>query len=386
MALDIIRTSAELTGRLHPATHAAIVSLLRVTNSYYSNLIEGHNTHPADIERAMNKDYSNNPAKRALQVEGQIHIELQKVIENQLEHENPRITSPEFIQSIHGRFYERMPRELKIVGDGKSGEKIEIVPGGFRQREVAVGRHIAPLHDTVPDFLNRFDEAYCPDKLHGTEKVIAAAASHHRLGWIHPFIDGNGRVMRLFTDAYMLRTPVRGYGLWTISRGLARYRDDYMAALTWADSPRQGDLDGRGVLSLDGLFRFCRFFLTICLDQISFMDSLLTLDGLLERIKGYVELRQKNMIPGEKKLKQEGAYLLQEAALRGEFRRGEASRITGLPERTARVVLGALVKEGLLVSNTSKGPVRLHIPTRVAPYWLPDLFPAARTNSSGTTK
>jgi Fic family protein len=89
---------------------------------------------------------------------------------------------------------------------------------------------------------------------------MAAIASHHRLMWIHPFLDGNGRVARLYTDACFCRLPLPGYGLWNVSRGLARRRDEYMAALTSADAPRRNDYDGRGSLSNDELARFCYCF------------------------------------------------------------------------------------------------------------------------------
>ncbi|MCK4389024.1 MAG: Fic family protein [Desulfobacterales bacterium] len=375
LAVDVIRRSAMLGGRLHPVSRKSVTAVLRIMNSYYSNLIEGHKTHPADIERAMKNEYSNEPAKRALQIESQIHIELQEAIEAKLEDKKLCVSSPEFIQSIHRRFYERLPTEFRTVRNEDTGEEHEVIPGRLRQHEVQVGKHIAPAYRALPAFLKRFGEAYDIDKIHGDKKIIAVAASHHRLGWIHPFSDGNGRVMRLLTDAFMHRIPIHGYGLWTVSRGLARHRDDYMAALTWGDAPRQGDLNGRGNLSLRGLTRFCRFFLETCLDQIDFMDSLLQLDGLLDRLRGYVELRRQKLIPNKKPLKSEAAYLLEEALLRGQFLRGEASRITGLPERTARLVLGELVKDDLLSSDTPKSAVYLAIPAHVASYWFPNLFP-----------
>ncbi len=375
LAVDVIRKSAELSGRLHPVSRRCVVDLLRIINSYYSNLIEGHKTHPIDIEHAMQRIYFDDPEKRALQEESLIHIEVQETIERDLAKKEIKICSSEFIRSIHKRFYERMPAEFKIVNNKKTGEKVEVIPGDYRLHEVVVGQHVPPTHYAVPDFMGFFEESYEGTSLQGEQKILAAGASHHRLGWIHPFTDGNGRVMRLFTDTFMHNIPVKGYGLWTISRGFARQRDDYYKALTWGDAPRQGDYDGRGNLSLKGLTAFCRFFLETCLDQISFMGTLLRLDDMLDRIKGYIELRNKKMVPGDGPIKVEAVRLLQEALLKGEYNRGQASRITGLPERTARVILSSLVKEGLLVSDTPRGPVRLAVSAKAAPYWFPSLFP-----------
>lgn len=49
---EVTRLSTKLASCLHPSTAASLAELLRVTNSYYSNLIEGNVTRPRDIERA----------------------------------------------------------------------------------------------------------------------------------------------------------------------------------------------------------------------------------------------------------------------------------------------------------------------------------------------
>jgi len=80
VAVDIVRRSAALGGQLHPITRTTISRHLRIINSYYSNLIEGHSTHPVDIERAMRKEYAKDPAKRALQRESLVHVKVQQEI------------------------------------------------------------------------------------------------------------------------------------------------------------------------------------------------------------------------------------------------------------------------------------------------------------------
>ena len=140
--------------------------------------------------------------------------------------------------------------------------------------------------------MEAFAGAYRPARLTGLHGIVAIAASHHRLLWIHPFLDGNGRVARLFSDACLRRAGLGGHGLWTVSRGLARQRGRYFDLLAQADAERAGDYEGRGARSLAALTAFARFFLDVCLDQVRFMSSLLQLDGLLERIEGYVDRRQ----------------------------------------------------------------------------------------------
>ncbi len=373
LAIEVIARSAALSDKIHPVTQTSIINHLRIINSYYSNRIEGNYTHPIDIEKAIKRQYSEDPTKRKLQIESQIHVEIQELINKKFKTEFD-VFSLEFILILHKTFYENMPEELKTVYDDDHKESAEVVPGELRKREVKVGKHIPPNHTSISRLIDKFQSVYNPNKLHGPKKILAAACSHHRLLWIHPFLDGNGRIVRLFTDTFM-SCVVKGYGLWTISRGFARNRDQYMEKLNLADSVRQGDYDGRGFLSQKGMDNFCIFFLELCIDQIDFMGSLLDIDGFLDRLNGYVSMRENKVIPGMTPLKKEAFYLLKEVFLCGTFNRGEAARLTGLPERTARDILKTLVQDELLLSDTPKGPVRLNIPSHAANYLFPDLFP-----------
>jgi Fic family protein len=381
MAREVVAQSAALSGKLHSITQRSVVGLLRIVNSYYSNLIEGHRTHPVEIEQAMRQDYSRDPAKRELQEESLAHIACQKKIDNSLA-DRPDINpaSREFICWIHAEVYKELPDEFKWVSFKETGERVRVYGGQLRTRHVEVGRHVGPPPESIGRFLDRFESFYDISKHHGLTPLIAAAAAHHRLMWIHPFLDGNGRATRLFTDAYLKRIPLSGYGLWNISRGLARRREDYMAALSHADATRRNDLDGRGNLSREGLISFCRFFLETCLDQIAYMGGLLELDGLRDRIAGYTRLRAEKLIPppkpGGHPLKVEAAHMLFEALVRGEVPRGDMIRVSGLAERTGRQELSKLIDDGLLVSDLPKGPVRLALPTHFASFLFQNLYPS----------
>lgn len=379
LALEVIQRSASLGTRQHPITLHTLRELLRIINSYYSNLIEGHNTHPCDIVRAMQQQYDAEPAKRNLQLESVAHITVQRQMEAWLQEQAPpNIAGHEFLCSLHREFFRLLPDEFQIMTNPDSGQESRVIPGELRTQPVKVGQHEPPEHDSLPVFMGRFAEVYSPEKHHGASKLVAAAAAHHRLMWIHPFLDGNGRVARLFTEAYLHRIPVHGFGLWSVSRGLARRNTDYKSALTWADGPRCNDLDGRGNLSNEGLTRFCRFFLELCLDQVEYMDSLLQLDGLVERVRSYVQLRGTAIIPnppGGDNLRPESARMLQEVLLRGEAPRGAVIEASGMKERTGRNLLGQLISEGLLVSDTPKGEVRIGFPIHAAGWFFPELYP-----------
>lgn len=367
LAVDLFAKSGRLASQMRPEITAGIGALVRSMNCYYSNLIEGHHTHPRDIERALHSDFSKNPEKRALQLEAKAHIDVQTMIDNG---EGPaNIASPDYICWIHHEFCRRMPAELLHVENPDTGKQIRIVPGELRDGEVVVGRHIPPNAKSVPQLLQRISEGYDPTHLSKVQQAVAVAALHHRLLWVHPFYDGNGRVARLLSHAYLRHIGI-GSSLWSVSRGLARRAVEYKSLLMQADMPRRGDLDGRGNLTASGLTDFCAFFLESCIDQVEFMETILEPHTLLKRMERYVEeMMQTNQLP-------KGSFaLLREALLAGSFERGQSAAITGYKERQARTVLSLLVEKGLLESESPKGAVHLGFPSNAVEYWFPRLYP-----------
>lgn len=367
LVVDLVAKANAFAAQLNPVLRHSVGELVRSMNCYYSNLIEGHDTHPVDIDRALAGDYSTEPKKRNLQFEARAHIEVQAMIDRG---EMPvPVISVDSILWLHSEFCRRMPDDLLWAENPETGERLRVRPGELRTRNVRVGRHIAPEPEALPGLLQRFVAGYGSRMLSRVQKIVGVAASHHRLGWIHPFMDGNGRVMRLFSHA-MLRDLGVGSELWSVSRGLARRVEDYKALLMAADEPRRGDLDGRGNLTEAGLVRFCEFFLGSCIDQVTFMESLLEPRELLNRMEIWCEeeIRARRLLKGS-------WPLLREAVLAGEFARGQASALTGYQERQAGTVLNTLIKRGVLVSPTSRSKVRLGFPQEIVERWLPRLYP-----------
>jgi len=378
LAADLVAKSNVLAGRLHPIIQEGIGDLVRSMNCYYSNLIEGHHTHPIDIERALAGDYSADPEKRNLQLEARAHIDVQRKIDLG---QAPRpSTSTSFLQWVHKEFCQQLPEQLLVVSDPKTGREEKVVPGEFRKIPVKVGRHIAPTPEDLALLLERFAAAYGNTKLSTIQRIVGVAASHHRLLWIHPFADGNGRVARLFSHAFLKEVGI-GSSLWSVSRGLARAVDRYKGALQAADEPRRGDLDGRGNLTQSGLVDFCTFFLSSCVDQAVFMESLFEPGELQRRMEIWsAEETRAGRLP-------KGSWsLLREALLCGEFARGKAPELRGYQERQARTVLNNLIENGFLVSPTSRSPVRLGFPHAVVERWFPRLYTGpARANSAAAS-
>ena len=140
-------------------------------------------------------------------------------------------------------------------------------------------------------------------------------------------------------------------GVWSIARGLARNVDAYKGHLAACDLPRRNDLDGRGNLSEENLAEFTRFFLTICLDQVKFMEGLMQPDQLRARILLWAEEEIRlNKLPPK------ASNILEALLYRGELPRGDAAAIVGTGERQARRVVSA-------ADRSRRGHVREHART-----------------------
>jgi Fic family protein len=366
LALDLTQKSAGFRRSLPPSLLASLADLVRSMNCYYSNLIEGHDTHPIDIERALKSDYSQDARKRDLQIEARAHITVQQWIDRG-GLKGGLATKAEGICEIHRRFCELLPEDLLWLEDPTTKDKVRLVPGELRRRDVRVGSHVAISAGTLPRFLERFTQVY--GKVGKTESIISTAAAHHRMLWIHPFMDGNGRVARLMSHAMMLDTLDTG-AVWSVARGLARNVNEYKALLANCDLPRRNDLDGRGTLSEEALVEFTRFFLRICIDQVDFMESLVQPDRLRARILLWAEEEIRlGFLPPK------SGNILEAVLYRGELPRGDADTVVGTGERQARRIVSALLDKKVLVSDSSRAPLRLAFPATLASRWMPGLFP-----------
>ena len=372
MAQEITAASAALEGKVARDTATALGDQLRLINSYYSNLIEGHKATILDIEMALRKEFNRDPAKKYAQELCAAHVETEKQFMQLVD--SPRrlnVCDQKLLSDIHAAFYANLPQEHLYMHTQKGFTGTPVKPGEFRNVNISVDDRSVhgPAYQDLPRLLQSFAQGYDPDRFHGDERLIAMAASHHRLTWLHPFRDGNGRVARLFSGLYLSEIGINKSNLWSLSRGLSKNKKQYMFELWTADSPAK---QNSGYYFDDDLLAdFCGFFFAICLDQIRFMENLLRLDQIESRIDWYAETRAKH---SQKPLWDKAAKLLRAVFMRGALPRGKAAEIINMSGRSARRTVSALIEEGLLQSLSHRAPLTIGLPIQVLPYYFPDLY------------
>jgi len=359
--------AGRLSGLLPAITAQKLAGLIRITNSYYSNLIEGQYTEPAALSpRAPRRN------AKELNELAMGHIGAQEALERLSRQSETELAwvdffDPAIVSRVHRRLFEAgSEAELKLA-DGSL-----LVPGQFRdaaRRDVLVGDHAAPHWDSVMPMLQRLQAVYgrlADPRL----KLLGCLAYHHRLAFVHPFADGNGRVMRLVTHLQLHRLGLVS-PLWSLSRGLARQQEEYYARLRAADQPRRSDIDGRGQRSEAALIEFVEFMLQVCVDQIGYMERQLALGELRTRLERVIGLAPRFIQAG---IKPQMARALHILLTQGEVSRADFKIYTGLIDKTAGEQLKKLLDLGVVEAHSPKSrQIYPALPVWFAQLIFPDL-------------
>lgn len=333
--------AGRLTGLLPPETAKRIGGLMRITSSYYSNLIEGQYTEPANL--APKAKQRSTKELRELAV---THVLAQEALERGLMRANDEMPwremfAPQLLSLVHGRLFKNASDDDLRLSDGRL-----MVPGQMRdvtERNVLVGDHAAPAWESVAPMVKRLQEVYgaIPDQ---RTRLLGCLSYHHRLAFIHPFEDGNGRLARMMTHLQLMRLGLAS-PLWSLSRGLARHQTEYYARLSAADRPRRGDIDGRGYLTQAGLIEFVEFMLQVCIDQMTYVEEAMGLATLRQRLERIVTFEPRFIEAG---VKQGAARALHLLITHGEVLRADFKIYTGYHDRTAIEQLKSLLKLGVV--------------------------------------
>lgn len=376
-ASDLSRAATALAASASGAATDDLRTLLRSMNSYYSNRIEGEHTRPSDIERALQQDFSENADLARKQRLAVAHIRVEALCEAEIDGSTHGedvaqklkwLYSTDALRSIHAHLFEGLSEDDLKIADGTV-----LTPGQLRKRGVAVGIHEAPVAKSLPAFLQRWSEYYGGVR-RGEAAIVAAAASHHRLGWVHPFMDGNGRVMRLHTHLVLHALGLTS-GLWSPLRGFARTEAKYKALLRAADEHRRGDLDGRGNLTEQGLVDWIGYVLDVCVDQAEFMTQQLAVGGMRDRISAALTFEQETIKSGVRIQALTPLHYL--FATQRELPRAEFKSMLGLGDRVATETLSALVRRGFVKSSSAYGALSFAVPRHALRFYFPNLWPEA---------
>lgn len=360
------RKTQFLAGRLPAETAARLGQLLQITNTYYSNLIEGQYTEPADMQRAQSAPVRDRKLLTTLTVK---HMRVQALMERKLRWAGVvdwrDMFAPELLSAVHKRLFADSCDEGRLLGNG-----LLMTPGELRSVSginVTVGNHDAPDASAVDAMLlhlqNGFGRQTDPRR-----QLIAALAYHHRMAWVHPFPDGNGRVVRMITHLQLARLGMSST-LWSLARGLARRHEEYYRVLALADRPREGDLDGRGQMSQKRYFEFIEFMLDVCHDQVDYMTAALDPTQLRARVIRAFQFNERIVGLG---IRPTSAPAIIALITQGSLPRNEIKIFTGLTPRPAIDELTRLTKAGLVESQTPKSRlVRPGLPA----WFAQDIFP-----------
>ena len=162
LVAELSKESTRLASRLHPRSASHWADLVRVMNCYDSNLIEGHNTTPREIEQAIGGDWDRSEPRRNLRIEARAHIRCQRQIDALHEARSlPEPTSLDFIVWLHRAFYEGTGEAMLTVRAGS--RQLRMTPGVLRshqEEDLTVGRHIPPSSTVVAEFIADFGARY----------------------------------------------------------------------------------------------------------------------------------------------------------------------------------------------------------------------------------
>ena len=129
LTAELSAATAALGRSLHPRTAENLAAAVRIMNTYYSNLIEGHNTRPRDIERALAGEFDPDEERRNLQTEAAAHVRVQAEVDRlAATGTDLEPAAPDFIKWLHREFYREAPDSaLQVAGRDRA---FRMTPGG----------------------------------------------------------------------------------------------------------------------------------------------------------------------------------------------------------------------------------------------------------------
>jgi Fic family protein len=364
-----------LDGRISEGLNHVIGPLFRAAHTHHSLYIEDRPSTLAELAVATARPAVGRERDRAADLRASLELLswLHDGDGRALAAAEP--TSARLISDLHARYYTNLPENERALRVADSGRAVDVNPGAWREEEIRVGSHLGPAPEDIDALMVRWAERFNPLRGAGrAERLLLTIAGHHRLLYIHPFRDGNGRVARFALDASLIAIGLDAKGAWTPARGFARARARYYDALIAADAERRHSTDGRGARSAEGLLRWTRFVLDVIREQVRFIDGLLEPRALRERVRMAVHAT----IGRSEPKRVSAARLVLSAWELGPLTRGALVEESGVADRSARRIILELIAAGWLRevpgADARTAPVVGGLPLTSAPIVFPNLF------------
>lgn len=370
LAYDLVAASAALGRGVHPLVLREIARFMKRVDSHYVHVMDGEACRLEDVEAAANGRWSEDVAIRNSQRAQLAYIAVRESMLERLRDEpGLRVGSENFLRWLHERLARGLPDDAHFASTNGGG-LVPAPPGRLRKRGMSAGGRDAPAsRKEIRKRLARLEKISSPESAQGSRRLLGMAVSYRGLLWIRPFPAGNEKVAGLSAIAHWRRIGVEPDGLWSVSRALARRRDDFDAQTRPAGPKRRGGALGGSPLSQGRSAQFCSFFLECCADQIRDMGRLLEAGDLERRYKGLVA-----GLVREKRLSKSGAKVMERLFSQGEASRSRVLEICGVKQRRATQVVRELLDADLSRSESAYGPLRLNLTAALSAVLFPGLL------------
>lgn len=259
--LDYLRKK-EVTVTSHPEIFNQLKHIFHTLESIGSARIEGNNTTIAEyIETKIEEGGPRTPnIQEIFNMENTMTF-IEEVVDE-------ATIDRTLVSEIHKRIVDGLPFPPNGEGD--------MYPGKYRQEEVSIGRsaHLPPPPWDVNKYMDElfeFIKADDPPKY----DLLKSAITHHRFVWIHPFTNGNGRVVRMLIYAMLIKQGFR-VNVGRIINPTAVFcsdRNRYYQYLSKADTGNE-----------EGILEWCQYVLKGLKEEIEKVDRLANISYLSDKI------------------------------------------------------------------------------------------------------
>ena len=228
MRKEVVRVMPEAPGlKRSMTTELRLMQEKYKEDAYHSLSIEGYKVTTELIARIASGEWDpeNNDADRhqhdALAAKG--YYEAFKAVvasaERVLKKENPGQVFADELQTWYRQLFSPFVKASKIPAASLAG---------YRDHQVYISgsRHVPPAREAVPDCMEELFELLRKEENHAVRAVLG----HFIFVFIHPYMDGNGRIARFLLNLMLISG---GYS-WTIIK--IDFREQYMAALEEAST------------------------------------------------------------------------------------------------------------------------------------------------------